>query len=94
MAGRLARWLRGRPSTTESTAILWAKAVLDAVLFFGVFMAVLGHLGDLTESAFKRDLSVKDSGRVVPIRVSTALGPRRKGSVSAVLGPGRRRNAP
>ena len=41
MTGRLARWLRGRPSTTESTAALWAKALLDAVLFFGVFMAAL-----------------------------------------------------
>jgi len=39
---------------------------MTQALVFGVFMAVLGHLGDLTESAFKRDLSVKDSGRVVP----------------------------
>ena len=41
MTGRLTRWLRGRPSTTESTAALWAKALLDVVLFFGVFMAAL-----------------------------------------------------
>ncbi len=41
MTGRLTRWLRGRPSTTESSAALWAKALLDAVLFFGVFMATL-----------------------------------------------------
>jgi len=39
---------------------------MPQALVFGVFMAVLGHLGDLTESAFKRDLSVKDSGQVVP----------------------------
>jgi protein-S-isoprenylcysteine O-methyltransferase Ste14 len=41
VTGRLTRWLRGRPSTSESTAALWAKALLDAVLFFGVFMATL-----------------------------------------------------
>ncbi len=41
MTGRLVRWLRGRPSTTESTGALWAKSLLDAVLFFSVFMAAL-----------------------------------------------------
>lgn len=41
MTGRVTRWLRGRPSTTESTAALWATALLDAVLFFGLFMAIL-----------------------------------------------------
>ena len=34
-------WLRGRPSTTQSTVALWAKSLADAVLFFGVFMAAL-----------------------------------------------------
>jgi phosphatidate cytidylyltransferase len=29
-------------------------------------MAVSGHLGDLVESAFKRDMHIKDSGRLVP----------------------------
>ncbi len=38
---RLMRLLRGRPSTTESTAALWAKSLLGALLFFGVFMAAL-----------------------------------------------------
>ncbi len=38
MTRGLARWLQGRPSTTESTAALWAKSLLDAFLFFGVFM--------------------------------------------------------
>jgi hypothetical protein len=28
------RWLRGRPTTTEGTAALYAKALLDAVAFF------------------------------------------------------------
>jgi phosphatidate cytidylyltransferase len=35
-------------------------------LIFGAVMAVAGHLGDLTESAFKRDMGLKDSGQVVP----------------------------
>lgn len=33
---------------------------------FGLVMAIVGHLGDLVESAIKRDLGSKDSGRVVP----------------------------
>jgi phosphatidate cytidylyltransferase len=39
---------------------------LAQALVFGVVMAVAGHLGDLTESAFKRDMGLKDSGQVVP----------------------------
>lgn len=35
------RFLRGRPSTTDSTALLWAKSLLNAVLFFSVFMVAL-----------------------------------------------------
>ncbi len=38
---RLMRFLRGRPSTTESTALLWGKSLLNAVLFFCVFMVAL-----------------------------------------------------
>lgn len=41
MTRSLTRWLRGRPSTTESTAALWAKSALNAILFFSVFMAAL-----------------------------------------------------
>lgn len=33
-----------RPSTTRSTAALWAKSLLNAVLFFAVFMAALPAL--------------------------------------------------
>ncbi len=35
-------------------------------IIFGCFMAISGHLGDLLESAIKRDVGSKDSGRVVP----------------------------
>ncbi len=38
---RLIRLLRGRPSTMESTAALWAKSLLGALLFFSVFMVAL-----------------------------------------------------
>jgi phosphatidate cytidylyltransferase len=33
---------------------------------FGLLMAIFGHLGDLVESAIKRDIGQKDSARVVP----------------------------
>ena len=38
---------------------------LRAVLF-GVLMAVVGQLGDLVESLFKRDAGAKDSARAIP----------------------------
>ena len=41
---RLTRFLRGRPSTTENTAVLWAKSLIGAALFFCVFMAALPWL--------------------------------------------------
>jgi protein-S-isoprenylcysteine O-methyltransferase Ste14 len=34
-------WMRGRASTTRSTAGLWAKSLLNAVLFFGIFIVAL-----------------------------------------------------
>lgn len=39
---------------------------LPQALAFGSVMAVAGHFGDLIESAFKRDVGVKDSGQLVP----------------------------
>jgi protein-S-isoprenylcysteine O-methyltransferase Ste14 len=35
-----------RPSTTRSTVALWAKSVLNAVLFFSIFMLALPGLAD------------------------------------------------
>lgn len=35
-----------RPSTTRSTAALWAKSLLNAVLFFAVFVLALPWLAD------------------------------------------------
>jgi protein-S-isoprenylcysteine O-methyltransferase Ste14 len=34
-----------RPSTTRSTAALWAKSLLNAALFFAIFMGLLPWLG-------------------------------------------------
>jgi len=36
------------------------------LIFMGAFFGVLGQLGDLSESLFKRDCEVKDSGRLFP----------------------------
>ena len=38
---RIRRLARGWTSTTESTTALWAKSVLTAVVFFGIFMVAL-----------------------------------------------------
>ena len=38
---KVLRWLRGRPSTTEDTRTLWMKSLLNALLFFGIFMVAL-----------------------------------------------------
>jgi phosphatidate cytidylyltransferase len=36
------------------------------ILFIGVFLGILGQLGDLSESLMKRDCEVKDSGNILP----------------------------
>jgi len=32
----------------------------------GIFLGILGQLGDLSESLIKRDCGVKDSGKILP----------------------------
>lgn len=57
-AGSIGLWsaeFLGPPPFTAPQAIV-----------FGVLMAVIGHLGDLAESAIKRDIGVKDSAVVIP----------------------------
>ncbi len=39
----------------------WGQAIL-----LGVLVSIFGQLGDLVESLFKRNIGVKDSGRLVP----------------------------
>ena len=41
MTDGTSRWLRIRPSSTQSSVALWAKSLLNAVLFFGIFMVLL-----------------------------------------------------
>ena len=36
------------------------------LFFLGIFLGILGQLGDLSESLIKRDCQVKDSGNIVP----------------------------
>ncbi|MCX5703854.1 MAG: phosphatidate cytidylyltransferase [Candidatus Omnitrophica bacterium] len=36
------------------------------LIFLGVFLGILGQLGDLSESLIKRDCEVKDSGQIFP----------------------------
>ena len=36
------------------------------LLFIGIFLGILGQLGDLSESLVKRDCQVKDSGKLIP----------------------------
>ncbi len=36
------------------------------LIFLGLFLGILGQLGDLSESLMKRDCQVKDSGRILP----------------------------
>jgi len=47
-----------------SGAPLWSVAMLGAVT--GMILSVLGQLGDLAESMWKRDAQVKDSGGAIP----------------------------
>jgi phosphatidate cytidylyltransferase len=44
----------------------WFPGTLAQVFVFGVVIAVAGHLGDLLESACKRDVGAKDSGSLIP----------------------------
>ena len=36
------------------------------LIFVGIFIGLLGQLGDLSESLFKRDCQIKDSGNLFP----------------------------
>ncbi|MBU3959154.1 MAG: phosphatidate cytidylyltransferase [Candidatus Omnitrophica bacterium] len=36
------------------------------LIFIGIFLGILGQLGDLSESLIKRDCQVKDSGNLIP----------------------------
>lgn len=62
VSGLLIGWLLPR---YVGPAALRDLSVMQAVVF-GIVMAVVGQLGDLVESLFKRDSGAKDSARLVP----------------------------
>lgn len=46
--------------------VSWLPVSVPEILIGGVILAVLSQIGDLLESALKRDLGVKDSGTIIP----------------------------
>lgn len=47
-------------------ASLWNPAGTGGLIWFSVFLAFVGQMGDLLESAVKRRFGVKDTGRLIP----------------------------
>ncbi len=53
--------------TVEGQAVAEGKRYNPAIAAIGgVLLAVVGHIGDLTMSLFKRDAGLKDSGSIIP----------------------------
>ncbi|MBI4581704.1 MAG: phosphatidate cytidylyltransferase [Planctomycetes bacterium] len=58
--------LAGMAAWPELVGGVHGPLTTSQAIVFGIVMAVVGHLGDLVESAIKRDVRVKDSGYLVP----------------------------
>lgn len=53
-------WLFTLPTPLKLNLTYWQAIIL------GLLVSVFGQLGDLVESLFKRNMGVKDSGRLIP----------------------------
>ena len=51
---------------TAALCGLWLKIPLGHALILGLLLGMLGQVGDLCESALKRDLGIKDFGGILP----------------------------
>ncbi|MDO8715738.1 MAG: phosphatidate cytidylyltransferase [Dehalococcoidales bacterium] len=56
----LACWLFTLPTQFQVNIPLWQALIL------GLLVSIFGQLGDLVESLFKRNMGVKDSGKLIP----------------------------
>ncbi len=45
---------------------LWPRLPIWTAVWVGVILAIVGMVGDLSESAVKRAAGVKDSGSIIP----------------------------
>ena len=45
---------------------LWPRLPIGTAVWVGVMLAIVGMVGDLSESAVKRAAGVKDSGSIIP----------------------------
>ncbi len=54
--------------TSEIFNVFFDKQLFTLIesAIIGIFLSILGHIGDLVESAIKRDSTTKDSGSIIP----------------------------
>lgn len=68
--GKTRAGLVGGVATTTTAAVLLASWLTPFLwhhaLFLGVLLGLAGFIGDVTLSALKRDLDIKDSGTLIP----------------------------
>lgn len=65
LGDRLSAWLADATRCFASTSEGGLSPTIRA-LSFGIVMSLAGQMGDLLESCFKRDVQIKDSGKIMP----------------------------